>query len=163
MQFEDDLVTVGGGSMRFTQDKSGDYLLWLINKEISEFGGRVKMGYHITHKEAFEWFDTDTRKHFKWRLSQLEIGLANRKINASEKTWKDEEVKYLLEYWSKLDLDALSKFMDRSKNSIRFKAKAIMSTEQFENRFYNREKAGVDYKAKVRHTKHFKKRYGSEL
>ena len=141
MQFEDDLVTVGGGSLRFPQDKSGDYLLYLINKEIEKAGGRIKVGYDIVTSDP-DLFDHKTRMHFKWGYDGI-IRQKNERAQRTDKVvWTKAEVDMLHEMWPVYRLAKLEEVLGRSAHSIRIKARNSMTKEQYENRAYNKVKQG---------------------
>ena len=132
-------------------------LLDQIKAEINKAGGRTRMGYVITNKEAPEWFDRKTRQHFKWQMASLMNKLHVNLVNRSESRWTQEQIDYLRDNWKRFHIEYISASIGKTVHATRAKARVIMTPEQYKNRFYNREQAAVVYREKSKNWKRYKK------
>lgn len=126
---------------KFLWTESSIELLKDILQTVANNGGRIKMGYAITHKEAPEWFDKKVRNHFMWSLGNRLNVENKRAITLSRRaTWTEADVEYLLKWWARLDYKLIARYLEKSKHAVRAKARSLMTDEEFDNRFYNRNK-----------------------
>lgn len=132
-------------------------LLTNIQNEIRKAGGRTRLGYYLTHHEAPEWFPEETKKHFRWAMGSLLYNLNKKILNQSKLTWTEEQIQYIRDNWKRFHIYVISKEIGKSYAAIRSKARSIMTPEEYNNRFYNREIAGVAYKEKSKHWKRYQK------
>lgn len=132
-------------------------LLEQINSEIERSGGIIRMGYTITNKEAPEWFDHKTKKHFQWQMGSLMYNLNLKALNRSERTWTDDQIEYLVNNWKRFHVELISKSVNKSVAAVRSKARAIMTPLEYKNRFYNRDQAAITYREKSKNWKRYKK------
>lgn len=154
----DEPITIETCHNSFFQGESGDKLLHLVLGEIQKCGGRAKMGYYITHHEAPDWFKTNTRHHFMWIVDRMSYNKIKTIINPAEtyerkngskvSYWTEEEVENLKAYWPLLRMDQLVEKFNRSKETIRVKARNSLTKEEYENRYYNKVKQGEKRESK---------------